>query len=145
MKFTARVKKTRKLTGLLGGGHGCFCCTGRQRSNQISSREIYKSGKLLKNWSTEKVAGDGMVGVASSWLRGLGANGASSPAARAPAEGRNGLRSANQERELGSNAYGSGEKIPEDAAGGSAAGERIPGRPDGGPRTAAKLSTSAPA
>jgi hypothetical protein len=26
---------------------------------------IYMSGKLLKNTSTEKVAGDGMVGVAS--------------------------------------------------------------------------------
>jgi hypothetical protein len=33
---------------------------------------IYMSGKLLKNASTEKVAGDGMVGVASRWLRELG-------------------------------------------------------------------------
>lgn len=101
---------------------------------------IYMSGKvpLLKNSSTETVAGDGMVGVASRrLLRGLGANGACS--ARVPAEGRNGLSSLSHERQLGSN--GIGENSPVEAAGGSAAGERIPGRTDGAPpRAAAKLS-----
>jgi hypothetical protein len=100
---------------------------------------IYMSGKLLKNSSTEKVAGDGMVGVTSRWLRGLGANWGSIPGWRVPAEGRNGLRSASQEWLVGSN--GIGEKSPVDAAGGSAAGERIPGCDDG-PSTAVKLSKS---
>jgi hypothetical protein len=73
---------------------------------------IYMSGKLLKNASTEKVAGDGMVSVASRWLRGLGANWGSSPACRVPAERRDGLRLASQEWLLGSNDIG--EKSPVD-------------------------------
>lgn len=115
---------------------------------EVNNLEIYRSGKLglLKNSSTEKVAGDGMVGVDSSrLLRGLGANGAwsSSPAAaaRVPAEGRNGLSSLSHDRQLGSN--GIGENSPVEAAGGSAAGERMPGRPAGGPRAAERLSMSA--
>ena len=121
---------------------------------EVNNPEIYRSGKLklvlLKNSSTETVAGDGKVGVDSSrlLLRGLGANGAwsNSPAAaaRVPAEGRNGLSSLSHDRQLGSN--GVGENSPVEAAGGSAAGERIPGQPApaGGPRTAAaRLSTSA--
>lgn len=92
---------------------------------------------LLKNSMTEKVAGDGMVGVDSSRLRGLGANGGGGAAA-APAEWRKGLRSLSQERE----AWSSGEKSPDDAAGGSAegTGERMLGR--AGPRAAAKAAAS---
>ena len=100
---------------------------------------------LLKNSSTEKVAGDGMVGVASSrLLRGLGANGGAC-SARVPAEGRNGLSSLSHDRQLGSN--GIGENSPVEAAGGRAAGERIPGRrkPSVPPRAAAKPSRSAEA
>ncbi|KAL5210646.1 hypothetical protein ABZP36_006269 [Zizania latifolia] len=52
-----------------------------------------------------------MVGMASSRLRGLDANDGVS---RAPIEGRKGLRSLSQERQLGS----SGDNSPGDAAGG---------------------------
>ena len=128
----ARGDEGEQDTGNSGGVHEQLAREREQaRGGMWSGGECATLCGGGKNSSTEKVAGDGMVGVANRLLCGLGGNAGSSllAAARTPAEGRNGLRLASPECDLGSN--GIGENSPMDAAGGSAAGERIPDRDDG--------------